>query len=87
VSVRENPVRECHARFISPVEGDAHLERRKRFWERIRLGQDVEEIDFSVSWEPSDRLGATVRGWLVVDPARTWSSSHLGSESDEVSRK
>jgi hypothetical protein len=66
------------------VEGDVHLEGWKGFWERIRHGQGAEKIAFDTHWQPSDRLIATVGGWLVVDPARTWSSSNFSSESEAV---
>ena len=81
---RNASVRVFHVRFLSPAEGDVHLEGWKGFWERIRHGQGAEKIAFDTQWQPFDRLIATVGGWLVVDPARTWSSSNFSSESEAV---
>ena len=51
----------------------------------IRPRKEAEWNTIFRQWQPSYRLGATVRGGLVVDPARTWSPSHLSSEFDVIS--
>jgi hypothetical protein len=68
------------------VEGDVHLEWRKGFWERIRQEPGAEKWAFGTEWQPSNGLRAAIRGRLVVDPARTWSSRHFRSESEAVPR-
>lgn len=52
---------------------------------RLELDNVWNRPPWPLKCQPSDRLGARVRGRRVVDSAPTWSAGHLSSKSEAVS--